>query len=165
VATAFGDNLRSWAADCGGLVHPDYEWHAFAKIWQTPGEGEAFMANQQAQPAEEAAAGLAQIMSISVDDALEMASGQDETMDGCILDLYRSATPNPHAHWGPFAPTSAPGLVIQATADPFADERLSREAAALLGADVAVLEASHFWPYENPDGAAELLTRFWKGLD
>ena len=165
VASAFGDRLRTWAADCGGLVHPDYEWHAFAKIWQTPGEGEAFMDQQRAQPVEEAAAGLAQIMSISPEDALEMASGQDETMSACILDLYRSALPNPYADWGPFAPPSAPGLVVQATEDPFADPRLSREVADLLGAEVGLLEGvSHFWPYQAPDQAAALLTEFWATL-
>ena len=42
VATAHGDAVRSWAADVGNIVHPDYVWHDFAKIWQTPGDGEAF---------------------------------------------------------------------------------------------------------------------------
>jgi pimeloyl-ACP methyl ester carboxylesterase len=30
VAAARPDLLRSWAADCAGLVHPDYEWHPAA---------------------------------------------------------------------------------------------------------------------------------------
>ena len=49
VATAYGNRLRSWAADIGNIAHPDYEWHDFAKLWQTPGEGEAFVESQNAQ--------------------------------------------------------------------------------------------------------------------
>ncbi len=30
------DRIRSWAADCAGLLHPDYVWHDMAQIWQTP---------------------------------------------------------------------------------------------------------------------------------
>ena len=55
VATAHADKLRSWAADIANLVHPDYEWHAFAKLWQTPGEGEAFFESQNALSPEERA--------------------------------------------------------------------------------------------------------------
>ncbi len=34
------DLIRSWAADCGALIHPDYEWHDMAQAWQTPDVGE-----------------------------------------------------------------------------------------------------------------------------
>ena len=166
VATAFGDRVRSWVADVGSLAHPDYEWHAFAQIWQTPGEGEASMRTQEEQPVEERAAGLATLFAISVEDATEMAGAQDRTMDDCILDLYRSALPNPHHGWGPWSPTSAPGLVLHPTADPFSIEPQAREAADALGARFAVLEGvSHFWPYQDPDGGAALLTDFWASLD
>ncbi len=33
------DLLRSWSADCAGLVHPAYEWHPAAQVWQRQGEG------------------------------------------------------------------------------------------------------------------------------
>jgi pimeloyl-ACP methyl ester carboxylesterase len=45
VATAYGDRLRSWSADIANIMHPDYVWHDFARIWQTPGDGEAFFAD------------------------------------------------------------------------------------------------------------------------
>ena len=32
VATAYGDRLRSWAADVANVMHPDYTWHDFARI-------------------------------------------------------------------------------------------------------------------------------------
>ena len=57
VATAFGDRLHSWVADVGNIVHPDYVWHDFAKIWQTPGDGEAFFESQAAQPVQDAPMG------------------------------------------------------------------------------------------------------------
>ena len=40
VATAHADKLHSWAADIANIGHPDYVWHDFAKLWQTPGDGE-----------------------------------------------------------------------------------------------------------------------------
>jgi pimeloyl-ACP methyl ester carboxylesterase len=95
-----------------------------------------------------------------------MATGADLTMGRCILDLYRSATPNPHHHWGPLAPTAAPGLVLHATEDPFSDEALASALADELGARFERLEgAGHFWPYQTPEAAAALLESFWSSLD
>ena len=158
--------VRSWAADVAGLLHPDYVWHDFAKIWQTPGDGEAFLEAQEAQSVEERAGGFELIFGLDHDDAVEMAAGADATMGGCILDLYRSAVPNPHADWGPFAATREPGLVLQATEDPFGDERLSGEVATTFGAQVAKIDgAGHFWPYDSPDKGAAVLESFWSTLD
>lgn len=164
VATAHGDRIRSWVADIGNIAHPDYEWHDFAKIWQTPGEGEAFVEAQNAMPTEDRAA-LFEAMGVPHDDALSMAAASDATMGGCILGLYRSAVPNPHAHWGPWVPTAAPGMVVHPTDDIFGDEAMAAEVAASLGARFARLEgAGHFWPYQAPDEAAHLLESFWSSL-
>ena len=164
VATQHPDaNLRSWAADVAAIMHPDYAWHDFAKVWQTPGEGEAFVEGMSTTPAEERAP-MFEAMGVPHDDALAMAASSDATMGACILDLYRSATPNPHAHWGPWSPTRAPGLVINPVNDPFDDPARSREIAAALGARHATIEASHFWGYENPDAAAAVLVEFWDSL-
>ena len=164
VATAHGDRLHSWAADCANLAHPAYEWHDFAKLWQTPGEGEAFIAAQDAQPPADRAAGL-ELLGIPHDDAVVMAEAGDLTMGECILDLYRSATPNPHHHWGPLTPTAAPGLVLQATEDPFSEAALAREVADVLGARLVPIEgAGHFWPCQAPADAAAVLEAFWADL-
>ena len=164
VATAHGDRLHSWAADVGNLAHPDYEWHDFAKLWQTPGEGEAFVESQNALPTEERAT-VFDAMGVPHDDALEMAASSDATMGSCILDLYRSATPNPHHHWGPWSPTRAPGLVLHPTEDPFGDETLAAEVATALGAKFErIAGAGHFWPYQSPDAAASILESFWATL-
>ncbi|HUS60934.1 MAG TPA: alpha/beta hydrolase, partial [Acidimicrobiales bacterium] len=148
VATAHGDRLHSWVADIGNIAHPDYEWHDFAKLWQTPGEGEAFVEAQNSMPPEDRA-GLFEAMGVPHDDALSMASASDATMGGCILSLYRSAVPNPHAHWGPWSPTSAPGMVLHPTDDIFGDEAMAADVAAALGARFERLDgAGHFWPYQ-----------------
>ena len=165
VATAHGDRLHSWAADIGNIAHADYEWHDFAKLWQTPGDGEAFVESQNALSPEERAP-LFEAMGVPHDDALQMASGSDATMGACILALYRSATPNPHHHWGPWTPTNAPGLVLHPSDDPFGDETLATEVAGSLGARFERIDgAGHFWPYQAPEAAASILESFWASLD
>ncbi|MSO86903.1 MAG: alpha/beta hydrolase [Acidimicrobiia bacterium] len=165
VATAFGDRLHSWAADVGNIIHPRYQWHDFAKIWQTPGDGEAFVENTDAQTPRERA-GPFEFMGVPAADALAMATAFDATMGACILDLYRSATPNLHDHWGPWSPTVAPGLVLHASDDPFGDETLAMEVAAALGAQFATITgAGHFWPYQYPAEALAVLDGFWASLD
>jgi pimeloyl-ACP methyl ester carboxylesterase len=164
LVTKHPDAVHSWAADVGAIAHPDYEWHDFAKIWQTPGEGEAFFEAQNAASAEERAP-LYESLGIPADDALAMAASSDAVMGQSILDLYRSATPNPHADWGPWSPTAAPGLVLHPTADPFDDIERSRAVADALGARHATIDAGHFWGYQNPADAAAVLTAFWDSLD
>lgn len=162
IATSRPELLRSWAADVGNIVHPDYEWHDFAKLWQTPGAGEDFFRQQDATPAEQRAPTF-EAMGVPADDALRMAQASDATMGGCVLDLYRSAVPNPHADWGAAAmgPTVAPGLVIHPSLDPFGDAARAEEVAAMLGARFEVLEgAGHWWPYQAPAAAADLLSHF-----
>jgi pimeloyl-ACP methyl ester carboxylesterase len=163
IATRHGDSIRSWAADVAAITHPDYVWHDFAQIWQTPGAGEEFVANQTATPVADRAP-LFESLGVPHDDALAMAGEWDETMGQAILDLYRSATPNPHADWGPWSPTAAPGLVIHPTADPFDDRARAEEMSNAFGARFATIDASHFWPYQVPDAAAEALMVFWDSL-
>lgn len=161
VATAYGERLRSWSADVANIVHPDYVWHDFAQIWQTPGDGEAFFAEQLLSSNQERGQGL-EMLGVPHDDAVTMAEASDETMGACILDLYRSATPNPYAHWGgAFRPTFAPGMVMCPSEDPFGDGVKSREVAAMLGARHQMLEGlGHWWPLQAPERCAEQLNEF-----
>jgi pimeloyl-ACP methyl ester carboxylesterase len=161
VATAHGDRLRSWVADVANVMHQDYTWHNFARIWQTFGDGEAFFRDQQSTPAEDRA-GVFEAFGVAHDDAVALASAADPTMASCILDLYRSATPNPYAHWkDKWGPTSAPGLVLFPTEDPFGDETMSREVATLLGARHESLDgAGHWWPLQVPGAAATVIRKF-----
>jgi pimeloyl-ACP methyl ester carboxylesterase len=158
--------LRSWAADVANILHPEYVWHDFARIWQTPVEGEAFFESQLATPLAERA-GTYELFGLSPADSRAMASWTDATMAACILGLYRSALPNPFADWGSrFGPSAAPGLVIEASADPFGDVDKAHEVAAMLGAEVAVLEGlGHWWQLQDPAAAAQMLTRFWDSVE
>jgi pimeloyl-ACP methyl ester carboxylesterase len=164
VATTRGDLLRSWAADVANIMHPDYEWHDFAKIWQSD-QGEAFFETQNATPPEQRAP-LLESMGVPHDDALAMTQRGDKTMGECILALYRSAVPNPYADWGAaFAPTSAPGLVVIPTEDPFGEEKMATDFARMLGASTARLEGlGHWWPVQDPHAAADALSGFWASL-
>ena len=161
IAMTRPDLIRSWVASIANVLHPDYDWHDFAKIWQTPGAGEDFIKQQDATPAEERAP-LFESMGVPADDALKMAAASDLTMGQCILDLYRSATPNLYAHWGEeLGPTAAPGLVIHPTDDPFGDEAQARDVAARLGARFETLAGvGHWWPQQAPEAAAALLREF-----
>jgi pimeloyl-ACP methyl ester carboxylesterase len=44
VAMARPDLLRSWCTDVIGVFRPDYVWHDFAQVWQTPQAGEDLVA-------------------------------------------------------------------------------------------------------------------------
>ena len=165
VATAHGELLRSWCADIGAIMHPNYVWHDFARIWQTPGDGEAFFQNQQSLAAEERGA-VYEMFGVGHEDAVAMGDATDETMGTCILNLYRSATPNPYTNWGAdFAPTHAPGMVLFPTEDPFDDEGASLEVATMLGARHTRLEGlSHWWPLQDPRRGAEVVHEFIRSV-
>jgi pimeloyl-ACP methyl ester carboxylesterase len=166
VATAHGDRIHAWAADVANVMHPDYEWHDFAKIWQTPGDGEMFFRDQLASPPD-GQAQVFEVLGVAPDDALELARWTDETMGACILDLYRSATPNPSADWGDaWGITAAPGLVLCPTDDPFGDLLQSRQMADMLGARHEIIpEAGHWWALQAPESAAALLREFFASVD
>ena len=52
------DLIRSWATDIAGAADPAYVWHDMAQVWQTPGEGEAFVDAMMSMPATDRAAAL-----------------------------------------------------------------------------------------------------------
>ena len=43
------DLVRSWVIDAAGLADVEFEWHEFAKVWQTPEAGEAFWEEQRSR--------------------------------------------------------------------------------------------------------------------
>ena len=95
-------------------------------------------------------------------EAVAMATANDDVMDACILDLYRSATPNPFAHWGSsFKPTSAPGMVLCPSEDPFGDETKSGDVASMLGACHQIIDGlGHWWPMQGPELCANIVSDF-----
>jgi pimeloyl-ACP methyl ester carboxylesterase len=155
------DLVRSWVMDAAGLADPAFEWHDFAKIWQTPGDGEAFWERQLGLSAAEKT-GVFLALGVPEDDATAMAEAIDATMAGCILDLYRSAT-KIHEEWGPdFVDIPKPGLVVIPTEDPFLHAEMATRAAKRAGARTARLEGvGHWWMAQDPAAAARLLESFW----
>ena len=159
------DLVRSWVTDAAGLGDPEFEWHDFAKIWQKPGEGEEFFAQQLAQPVDERAS-VFEMFGVPHDDAVTLAGWIDETMVGCILDLYRSAV-DVGREWGPeFHDIAKPGLVVSAPEDAFGSAERTRSAAQRAGASVAELDGlGHWWMLQDPAQAARVVHDFWGSLD
>ncbi|MDX3387020.1 alpha/beta hydrolase [Streptomyces niveiscabiei] len=168
VATAYDVPLRSWAADVAGVLHPAYVWHEFARIWQTPGDGEAWFDNLRATPhdAPGSIAAVLRAQGVREDDARSLQEGIDEAMGQEILGLYRSATPNLYADWGPgLRETPAPGLVLHPAGDLYDDRDAGAEVARMLGARVRVLDGvGHQWPLQDPDQAVDVLRAFWDAV-
>lgn len=160
--------LRSWAADCAGLLHPDYEWHDAAVAWQTPEVGEQVIAALTDLDPADAAAGLA-AAGMGTTAATAVAAALNEEMGACVLALYRSAT-QPYlqdlgarlvAH-----PPSVPGLVIIPTDDPYAGSvDQAHEVTQLLGATSCTLVGrGHWWMVGDPGEIADALVAHWRAV-
>lgn len=159
IATARTTPLRSWVTDSAGAVAPDFAWHDLARTWQTPGDGEAFFAGLMDD--RDGAAALLVAVGVPEADAPRMVAALDETMVGCILDLYRSAT-TIAADWGHSGSAATPGLVLVGGADPLGDVDRSRAVATEFGAEFAALDdAGHWWPMQSPEAGARALEAFW----
>jgi pimeloyl-ACP methyl ester carboxylesterase len=156
--------VRSWVTDAAALGDPEFEWHDFAKIWQTPQAGEDFWDQQLAAPAEERAS-VFQMFGVPAEPALDLASHINRSMADCILDLYRSAV-DVGSQWGPdFTAIPAPGLVIIPSEDPFLSAASATKAAARAGAQTVTLDgAGHWWMLQDPARAATILREFWATL-
>ena len=156
--------VRSWVTDAAGIGDPDFEWHDFAKIWQTPGEGERFFAEQLATPPAEQAS-VFEAFGVPTERAVALAGSIDEDMVRCILALYRSAV-TVGLEWGPdFEDIAAPGLALLPTEDPFLSADGCRVAAGRAG--VAVVELAglgHWWMLQDPARVAPVLEGFWGSL-
>jgi pimeloyl-ACP methyl ester carboxylesterase len=161
------DLVRSWACDVLGLFHPDYVWHDFAQIWQTPEAGEEYFATTMAMPTEDRVA-LYESIGIPRATGEQLVAAADEEMSRCILALYRSATQPAMALWGAeLAPASSrPGLAIVAPLDPFVRSHdLGVEVAGSLGARVHEMEGQgHWWMLGDPAAGAVALAEFWAAL-
>jgi pimeloyl-ACP methyl ester carboxylesterase len=159
------DLVRKWVTDAAGLVDAEgFEWHDFAKTWQTPGEGEAMVDAWLATPVDERAAIFTAEGGVPADLATILAAALDRTMTDAILTLYRSATAV-HTEWGPdFVDIPKPGLVVVPSEDPFLSETSARRAAAQAGAEVVLLDGlSHWWILADPARAVSVLDDFLRG--
>jgi pimeloyl-ACP methyl ester carboxylesterase len=159
------DLVRSWVSDIAGMGDVDFEWHEVAKIWQTPGAGEDFFTATLAQSPEDRGALYAAGFGVPLEAAVALNRPIDETMGGCILDLYRSAV-DVGAEWAPaFHDIPKPGCILVASEDPFLSADLARRATARAGATLVELDGvSHWWMLQDPAGSAAALEQFWATL-
>lgn len=155
-------NVRSWATDAGDIA-ADFKWHDLANLWISD-EGEAFMEGVVTSSEVDRAAVLAGA-GVPEPGATAMGRTFDATMASCILSLYRSSV-DLGAEWGPGIDSiQGPGLVIDASADPFRAPDRAQRLADRTGAEVAELEGvGHWWMLESPTGSAKVLLSFWAGL-
>ena len=158
------DLVRSWVTDAAGLGDPGFEWHDIAKLWQTPGAGEAFFEQQLAMSVDERVALLERGRHPRARLAA-MAEAVDQTMADSILTLYRSAV-DVGDEWGPeFQDIPKPGLVVIAPEDGLSNPERAEAAAARAGATVHRLDGlAHWWLLEDPGRGARMLEDFWSSL-
>lgn len=160
------EQVRSYAADVAGLLHPDYVWHDMAQAWQTPDVGEQVVGAMTAGDVAGRAAAYGEL-GIPGDVATAMAEATDEEMGRCILALYRDAAQPAMAELGAqlFTAELPPGLILAPTDDAYAPHVLNVEAAERLGARLAELPGlGHWWMLEDAAPAADALVRFWNSL-
>lgn len=163
-ATRRPDLVRRMVTDIAGTGDPEYVWHDMAQLWQTPGDGEAFVEGMSAvAPGQRAENFVAAGMSPEGARACAEASGPE--MGACILALYRSAVQPKMTEWADeFAalPGRPPTLVVIASQDHYTGgEALARRTAERWGAEVAVLEGlGHWWMMQDPAAGAAMLHRF-----
>jgi pimeloyl-ACP methyl ester carboxylesterase len=164
VASLRGDMLRSWASDALGAFDKGFEWHRWAKTWQRPGEGEAWVRRALATPLEVRAAAFEQL-GVPRDRAATVAGWLDGTMGESMLALYRSAI-DIAREWSTAADNiQRPGLAIIATADPWGNEELVRRVAETGGAQTLELDGlGHWWMLQNPRLGARALEDFWSSV-
>lgn len=158
------DIVRTWAADCAGLMHADYQWHDAAQGWQTPDLGEQMVAGMVAMPDDQfvdAFSGLGMTREIAAD----VKSHINDEMARCILALYRDAAQPALVPVGKqFAATQPKnGLVIIAEEDHYAGSLETMTSVAnSVGAEVAVLPGvGHWWMCQRPDLGADILMAHW----
>lgn len=158
------DLFRTWACDVLGLFHPQFVWHVFAQIWQTPGDGEEYFTQSLAMPLDDRVAAY-EAIGIPASIGERLLAVTDHTMGRAVLALYRSAVQPAMAEWGAHLGPAAtvPGLAIIAPNDPFVQsDSLGAEMAVQLGATLHTLEGQgHWWMLGDPATGAAMLRDFW----
>lgn len=157
------DLLRTWAADCAGLLHREYVWHDAAQAWQTPEIGEQVVA-MMVQVSHGDKVAMFTGLGLPADLADDLAAAADDEMGRCILRLYRTGAQPATGELGDrlAALDLPPGLVIDAELDPYVSTDLGRATADRLGAEVLTLDGrGHWWMIDDLDPVADALVTFW----
>ncbi len=163
-ATRRPDLVRRMVTDIAGTGDAEYVWHDMARLWQTPGEGEAFVEGMATIPPEQRAENFV-AAGMSPEGARACAEASGPEMGACILALYRSAVQPKMTEWADeYAALEdrPPTLVVIAGEDHYTGgELLARRTAERWAAEVAVLEGlGHWWMMQDPARAAAMLRTF-----
>lgn len=157
---------RSWATDCAGMVHPDYQWHDAAIGWQTPGVGED-SANAIVSLDPDTFALVMGSLGMKEHIARQVSAALDQDTARCILNLYRNAVQPTMRDLGARLAAAQParGMVIVAENDHYAGTPdMHVDVARSVGATVCELPGvGHWWMVEAPAAAAEALIAHWRG--
>jgi pimeloyl-ACP methyl ester carboxylesterase len=158
VASIRPDLVRTWTG-ISGPIDPGYEWHKIAKIWQTPGEGERWMAELDLDAFAEQLTGNYRVPS---EEARIAASHFDDAMKASILALYRSAV-HVGAEWSPaLANVAAPALVMWGIEDADVPHRFADSLGEATHARAVVKLRTAHWPFlEQPADVARELEAHW----
>jgi pimeloyl-ACP methyl ester carboxylesterase len=135
-----------------------YRWHYLAKIWRTPGVGEAFMATAS-RPALKLLLRHGNPRGLPEPFFDRMWQNFDRGTRRGVLRLYRS-TPDPGAvslEWHRALRTRhVPALVVWGARDPYLPVQLAyRQRETFPGAEVTVLDDSGHWPHADNPAAVE----------
>jgi pimeloyl-ACP methyl ester carboxylesterase len=156
---------RSWAADCAGLLHPEYQWHDAAQGWQAPELGEQMVTGMVAMPDDQFVAAFSEL-GMTPEIAANVKSHINDDMARCILSLYRDAAQPAMSELGKQLIAAQPrnGLVIIAENDHFAGtEETMTEVARGVGAEITKLSnVGHWWMCQQPSVAADMLIAHWE---
>jgi pimeloyl-ACP methyl ester carboxylesterase len=161
------DLVRSWVSDAAGVFHPEYRWHPVARVWQTPGDGEAAICSMVDAPLPER---IQQLRALGIDESVtdQLAAGMDHDMAIAILGLYRSAAQPALAEAGArLSPAgSRPGLVISPAEHLNTGNLATRTVAAQqTSAQAAELDGLGHWRMvQDPTAGAATLRSFWQKL-
>jgi pimeloyl-ACP methyl ester carboxylesterase len=158
VASIRPDLVRTWTC-ISGAIDPSYEWYEIAKTWQTPGEGERWMAEIDLDAFAEQ---LASNYRVPSEEARIVVDHFDEAMRASILALYRSAV-DVGADWSPaLANVAAPGLVMWGIEDVDLPDRFADSLGEATHARAVVkLRSAHFPILEQPADVARELEAHW----
>jgi pimeloyl-ACP methyl ester carboxylesterase len=83
--------VRSWAADCAGLLHADYQWHDAAQGWQAPELGEQMVAGMVAMPDEQFVDALAMSLAAKPGYSLRTTKQQVNAVTEEMIGTARNA--------------------------------------------------------------------------
>ena len=162
------DLVRSFAADCVGMLDPGYVWHDMAQAWQTPERRRTGHRGNDRRAARRSHGDVRQLRCTRTTSPRQMAEAANADMGRCILTLYRSAAQPATAEFGRRlrAADRPPMLAIIASEDPYVSAAEGVQVADDFGAQQLALDGcGHWWMFEQPGLAADGLVAFWSSLD